>query len=292
LIFDERRARTMPAAPFAGYPPRVRRLFVWYDSLSDWQRVKYAGVAILFLLACAGYLLGLGSTMVLQRMEMDAVALAAAPLATALPTATFEPIAVVALAPASPTPTARPSATSVPATVLPTRTPFTAPQIAEPRAVPRNLPAQPAPVAPAARTPTPDPTRRRNLETSNPEPPASSVLTPTPGLARTRPNRRSRLRPCPPRPPPPLCHRLSARPRHRSRPKHRQSTSRVNRGHPTLRGPQRRTYVREVNHVLRRGSPLGMTPVYSGPCRRLRLGRRRPRPCHSLDVLKTRPRTT
>ena len=74
MIFDERRARTVPAAPFAGYPPRVRRLFVWYDALSDWQRVKYAGVAILFLLACGGYLLGLGSTMVLQRVEMESFA--------------------------------------------------------------------------------------------------------------------------------------------------------------------------------------------------------------------------
>ena len=63
MIFGERRARTEPAAPFSGYPPRVRRLFFWYDALSDGQRVKYALVAILFLLACGGYLLGLGSTM-------------------------------------------------------------------------------------------------------------------------------------------------------------------------------------------------------------------------------------
>ena len=64
MIFDERRARTQPIALLGGYPPRVRRLFFWYDGLSDWQRVKYAAVAILFLLACGGYLLGLGSTMV------------------------------------------------------------------------------------------------------------------------------------------------------------------------------------------------------------------------------------
>ena len=73
MIFGERHARTQPAALLAGYPPRVRRLFIWYDALTDWQRVKYAGVAILFLLACGGYLLGLGSTMVLQRVEVGGV---------------------------------------------------------------------------------------------------------------------------------------------------------------------------------------------------------------------------
>jgi hypothetical protein len=185
LILDERRARTQPVALLAGYPPRVRRLFLWYDALSDWQRVKYALLAILFLLACGGYLLGLGSTMVLQRVEVDAAALAAEPLPTAQPTATAEPIAAVSLVPASPTATAQPLPTSVPPTAEPTRTPFSAPQIAEPRAVPRSLPAAPVPVAPARLTPTPELIKPRNLETSKPEPPASSVRTPTPGIART-----------------------------------------------------------------------------------------------------------
>src|SRR5207237_8081460 len=182
MLCDDRRARPQPVPLLGGYPPHVRRLFVWYDALSDWQRVKSALAAILFLLACGGYLLGLRSAMVLQRVELEAVALAAQPLPTIEPTATDEAMVVAAAAPASPTATAQPSPTRVPPTSLPTQTPFTAPQISEPRAVPRNLPAAPAPVAPAApaRTPTPDPTRPRNLETSKPEPPAASVLTPTP----------------------------------------------------------------------------------------------------------------
>ena len=73
LIFDERRARTQSGPLLAGYPPHVRRLFAWYDALSDWQRVKYALAAILFLLACGGYLLGLGSAMVLTKMETASI---------------------------------------------------------------------------------------------------------------------------------------------------------------------------------------------------------------------------
>jgi hypothetical protein len=45
-------------------------------------------VAILFLLACGGYLLGLGSTILLQRVEAQEAALAAVPLPTVEPTAT------------------------------------------------------------------------------------------------------------------------------------------------------------------------------------------------------------
>jgi hypothetical protein len=181
MIFDERRARTQPGSPLAGYPAQVRRLVFWYDALSDWQRLKYAVAAILFLLACGGYLLGLGSTMLLQRVEFESAVLAAEP--PPMPTSTAEPIVVAA--PAPPTATAIPSPTNVP----PTQTPFSAPQITEPRAVPRNLPAAPVPVAPAAParlTPTPDVIKPRNLETSKPEPPAASVLTPTPGAVRTQ----------------------------------------------------------------------------------------------------------
>jgi hypothetical protein len=182
VIFDQRRPRTSTGPLLAGYPPRVRQLIFWYDALTDWQRIQYAAAAILFLLACGGYLLGLGSAMVLQRMDVEAAAMAAQPLPTAEPpTATTEPVVVVA----PPTATPRPSATAVPPTARPSATPFNAPQIAEPRAVPRTLPEAPVPAAPVRSTPTPDTTKPRNLETSKPEPPAASVLTPTPGLIRT-----------------------------------------------------------------------------------------------------------
>src|SRR5207248_7022858 len=66
------RAARKPNGPMlAGYPPAVRRALFWYDSLTDWQRIRYACVAILFLLACGGYLLGLGSTILLQRVEAE-----------------------------------------------------------------------------------------------------------------------------------------------------------------------------------------------------------------------------
>ena len=80
MIFSNtRRPRTPQGPPLAGYPAPLRRLIFWYDALNDWQRVQYAVAASLFLLACGGYLLGLGSTMVLQRVESEDAALAAQP---------------------------------------------------------------------------------------------------------------------------------------------------------------------------------------------------------------------
>ena len=137
---------------------------------------------MLFLIACGGYLLGLGSAIVLQRVEKEEATLAAEPLPTSEPTATT---IVVAAIPSPPTSTPRPSATPAPPTAEPTRTPFTGPEIAEPPAVPRQLPAAPVVVAPVAPRVAPTEARPRNLETSKPEPPAASVLTPTPGLVRT-----------------------------------------------------------------------------------------------------------
>jgi hypothetical protein len=178
LIFNERRARFQPGSPLAGYPAWARRLMMWSDALTDWQRIQYALAAIIFLVACAGYLLGLGSTMVVQRVALESEALAAAPLPSAVPTATVEAPTAVAAALTS-TPTAEPSPTLVP-TLPPTPTPFAAPQIAEPPAAPRSIPAQAppalAPAAPVRATPTPD--RPRNLET---KPDATS----TPGVQRT-----------------------------------------------------------------------------------------------------------
>jgi len=177
-----RAVRTDPGPLLAGYPPTVRRVIFWFDSLTDLQRVQYACVAILFLLACGGYLLGLGSTIVLARVEAEQSELAAQPLETLEPSPTDVPVVPTF----APTFTPVPSATPVPPTPIPSATPFTAPVIAEPPAAPRLLPAEPAaPVVVAPRaTPTSKP---RNLETSKPEPPAASVATSTPGLVRTGP---------------------------------------------------------------------------------------------------------
>jgi hypothetical protein len=187
FTFNGRAVRPPQGPPLAAYPPPVRRVMFWYDSLSDWQRIQYAAVAGLFLLACGGYLLGLGSTIVLARVEAEQAALAAQPLPT-LETAPTQ--APATLAPtAAPSLTPLPSATPKPTSPPPSATPFTGPVIAEPPAVPRQLPAAPVVVAPAAPaaprvTPTAKP---RNVETSKPEPPAASVLTPTPGLVRNTP---------------------------------------------------------------------------------------------------------
>ena len=181
--FNARATREPHAPQLAAYPPPLRRVFFWYDGLTDWQRIQYALVAMLFLLACGGYLLGLGSTIVLARVESEqAAALAAAPLPTLEPTATEVPV----LPTVGPTFTPAPSATALPPTPRPSATPFNAPVIAEPPAAPRQLPAAPVIVAPVAPRATPTVAKPRNLETSKPEAPAASVLTPTPGTARTK----------------------------------------------------------------------------------------------------------
>ena len=184
LKVNGRLVRPAQGPPLATYPPTLRRVFFWYDSLSDWQRVQYAGVTIMFLLACAGYLLGLGSAIVLARVESQQELLAAEALPTEPPTATSTTSVPVALPSAAPTGTAAPSPTVA---LRPSATPFEAPVIAEPPAVPRQLPAAPAvvaPAAPAAPRTTPTANRPRNLETSKPEAPSAIKLSPTPGVAR------------------------------------------------------------------------------------------------------------
>ena len=189
IFSNERRPRTPQGPPLARYPALLRRLMFWYDDLTDWQRVQYALAASLFLLACGGYLLGLGSTMVVQRVALEDAVLSAQALATAaVPTATIEPLALPSLPTATPTDVPRqPSSTTVPPTAAPVREPFSGPVIAEPPAVPRSLPANlpPAVVAPVAPRGTPTPDKPRNLELSKPEPPAASVATSTPGTVRT-----------------------------------------------------------------------------------------------------------
>jgi hypothetical protein len=163
-------------------------VFFWYDSLSDWQRIQYVGVTILFLLACGGYMLGLGSAVVLARVESDQSMLAAevpteAP--TLEPTATALPVV-----PTAPTNTPLPTATRAP-TRLPTSTPFTAPVINEPPAAPREVPAATAPVVIAPRA-TATIVRPRILETAPGvvATPASRVLrTPAPVTAEASPVR-------------------------------------------------------------------------------------------------------
>jgi hypothetical protein len=182
--FNARAIREPHGPPLAAYPPLLRRVFFWYDSLTDWQRVQYAVIAMLFLIACGGYLLGLGSTIVLARVEAEqAAALADAPLPTLEPTPTDVPAPV--LPTPAPTSTLAPSATPPPPTPRPSATPFNAPVIAEPPAAPRQLPAAPAVVVPVAPRATATVAKPRNLETTKPEAPAASLLTPTPGLVRT-----------------------------------------------------------------------------------------------------------
>ena len=178
---NQRTPRPPHGPPLAGYPPTIRRVLFWYDTLTDWQRLQYTCVVILFLLACGGYLLGLGSAIVLARVD-SGQALAA----EALPTedATLAPTALPVIATAVPTLTPRPTATREPPTPVPTQTPFSAPVIAEPPAVPRQLPAAPAVVAPAAPRAVPTSAKPRNLETAQPEAPSARVATPTPGLVR------------------------------------------------------------------------------------------------------------
>jgi hypothetical protein len=177
---NHRTPRPPQGPPLGGYPAFFRRVLFWYDNLNDWQRVQYCCVAILFLLACGGYLLGLGSAIVLARVDSEE-ALAA----EALPTEEPSPTAVPVIATEVPTPTPLPTATRVPPTPVPTQTPFSAPVIAEPPAAPRQLPAEaPVVVAPVAPRPAPTTAKPRNLETAQPEAPSARVATPTPGLVR------------------------------------------------------------------------------------------------------------
>jgi hypothetical protein len=176
-----------------GYPRLVRRVFAWYDRLTDRQRVEYAIAAMLFLLACAGYFLGLGSTMLLSRVEAQDAAFGI----TVMSTPTSEPTLAPTAAPpgAAPTQAAPPVAVAASPTAEPltaTPTPFTIAQIPEVAAVPRAVVARrPAPAVPAAPLgpavdgrPTPTAAKPRNVEDTVPEPPAASLATRTPAPVR------------------------------------------------------------------------------------------------------------
>jgi hypothetical protein len=187
-----------------GYPPRVRRVFHWFDGLSDWQRLRYALTGIVFLLACAGYLLGLGSTILLQRVEAHDAELAAQRLLTPEPTVapTEEPVLVPVVLP-SPTATAAASPTIGPSdtpTARPdTPTPFSAPQLSERPAVPRSAPVvvNPPPRAPVVAVPTPT-AKPRNLENATPQAKPTAGRAPTALAARTPPAAQSQPAPATP----------------------------------------------------------------------------------------------
>jgi hypothetical protein len=173
----------------SSYPPRVRRVFYWFDGLSDWQRLRYALTGIVFLLACAGYLLGLGSTILLQRVEAHDAELAAQRLLTPEPTVapTDEPVLLPVVLPspsaaAAASPTIGPSDTPTARPFTPT--PFSAPELSERPAVPRSVPVNPPPRAPVVAVPTPT-TKPRNLENATPQAKPTAGRTPTALAART-----------------------------------------------------------------------------------------------------------
>ncbi len=144
--------------------PRVRQLVDWYDSLMDRERVKYGIFAMLFLLACSGYLLGLGSTILVRRVEAEsAVAAQRALPAGAGVEGLVNPNAA---ANATPTPTASSNNPLL-----------TAPGITEVPLVPRMLPEEPQPSVPT-------PSKPRNLELASPQP-TLGTRTPTPARTGT-----------------------------------------------------------------------------------------------------------
>jgi hypothetical protein len=187
VILLERRPRLPRPIYLAGYPRRVRRLFIWYDGLSDLQRVQYVLLVLAFLLACAGYLLGLGSTILLRHVEAEEATLAAQRLLTPEPT---QEVIFVPAPQDMPTTVATAtisSATATPRPAAPTPTPFSAPVIAEkpaaPRVVPANPPPNPPPRVPAAAPPTATP-KPRNVENATSALPTANVRTPPPATAR------------------------------------------------------------------------------------------------------------
>ena len=42
MIFGRRRVRDQPSSWLASYPPFAQRTFLWFDGLSDRQRLQYA----------------------------------------------------------------------------------------------------------------------------------------------------------------------------------------------------------------------------------------------------------
>jgi hypothetical protein len=154
-------------------PSRLARLVAWYDSLTDWQRVRYGLAGMLFFVACAGYLLGLGSTTLLRRVEADEGALILGERATPSTEAPAPPVEGYSTAVSENTTV--PTSTPKPATPLPT--PFSAPQIPEMPVVRRNAPGAPATNrlgAPTGTAATP-PRLRNTGATATPTP----VYTPT-----------------------------------------------------------------------------------------------------------------
>ncbi len=152
----------MAAPPPARSPQQ--RLLAWYDALTDWERVKYGIATMLLLLATGGYLLGLGSTILVRRVEAEVQSLAPSGPAAPTPEATSR---VAAVAPGSPSPAPEPSAPPGPL--------LNAPPINEVPLVPRA----PAP-APQDSRPVATPSKPRITESLTPSPTARVVRTPAP----------------------------------------------------------------------------------------------------------------
>lgn len=157
-------------------PQPLERADRWFDRLSEVQRIGVALLGMLFLIASALYLLGLGSTVLVNRAEAE-YAVREAEYAAALPTA--EP--TVTMPGPGATTVVEPTAPSIP-TALPTT-------IAQPTPIPiypTPIPAQLLPTipiqAPAQRAVAPvEAPRPRNV--AQPEPP-----TPTPPVRAAPPS--------------------------------------------------------------------------------------------------------
>lgn len=156
-------------------------MVAWYDAMSDWDRVKYGLAAMLFMVACGGYLLGLSSTLLLRRVEAQEANLAA----QALPTRAQETAGAGAPSTTVPTSTrtataltvAQGTSTSTATIAYVAPTAVAAPDVEQVHVVPRAIVAPPPPQPVSAITaPNATPTRQRAVESA----PLSRV-TATPG---------------------------------------------------------------------------------------------------------------
>ncbi len=143
-------------------PPALVRLDAWFDLLTEGQRIAAVILAMLVLAATSMYLLGLGSTVMVNRAEAELLALMPTPEPTVepsrQPTATVPPRPTATLPrPTVVLPTFGPLPTPVPAPVLPPvlQAPVQQPQQARPAIAPAE------PLAPPTRprlVATPEPT--------------------------------------------------------------------------------------------------------------------------------------
>ncbi len=144
-------------------PRWLERLDHRFNRLTEGQRVASVLLTILFLAAAAMYCLGLGSTVLVNRVEAEQAALLAS-IPTALPVA--EPASTTAAAPSA-TLQALPS-------VIPALAPALSPVALTPVPPPivQPIPQQPRLPAPAADVPQPPPQRPRIVAPPEPTTPS------------------------------------------------------------------------------------------------------------------------